>query len=105
MYFDAETMELDRIMYRKNETDDDSKPATNSTSTAKDDAKDEKDDMFNPFTLYAPQPVTSRKFTAKDMNFHRVHCKKATQAQQNKIDHYIKRIIDMYRNHIKNKKG
>ena len=79
-------MALDRIMYRKNDT-------TNSSST------DTSDDMFSPFVLYAPQPVTPMTFTAEDMMFKNVNCKKATEADQNKVDHYIKRIVQMAKDH------
>ena len=53
-YFDAETMQLDRIMYRKNDSSDASK--TDSASSDQDEASPSTstEDMFNPFTLYAP---------------------------------------------------
>ena len=71
-YFHTGTMDLDRLIVRAN--------SLNITS---------------PFTLYANQPVTPAVFTAKDMEFPNVECKKATNTEQEKLDNYVMRFLDL----------
>ena len=71
-YFHTETMELDRLVVRANTLN-----------------------ITEPFTLYASQPVTGKKFEKNDMEFKGVRCTKATKLDQEKLDHYIQRIIDL----------
>lgn len=35
------------------------------------------------------------------MKFKNTICKKATEAEQNKVEHYVKRIAELIKNHIK----
>merc|ERR1712147_259593 len=58
-YFQAGTMELDRLIVRANSLN-----------------------ITQPFTLYASQPVTATKFEPSDMEFKGVRCTKATQLDQ-----------------------
>ena len=51
--------------------------------------------ITSPFTLYASQPVTPAKFEASDMEFKGVTCVKATEAEQDKLNHYVNRIIEL----------
>ena len=71
-YFHEDTMNLDKLIVRAN--------SLNITS---------------PFTLYASQPVRAAKFQPEDMEFKGVRCLKATQTEQEKLNHYVKRIFDL----------
>ena len=71
-YFHADSMDLDRLIVRAN--------SLNITS---------------PFTLYASQPVTPREFTPEDMEFKGVDCAKATPEEQQKLDGYVVRFLDL----------
>ena len=51
--------------------------------------------ITSPFTLYASQPVTPREFTPEDMEFKGVDCAKATQEEQQKLDGYVVRFLDL----------
>ena len=57
-YFHTDTMNLDRLIVRANSLN-----------------------ITEPFTLYASQPVTERKFTPSDMEFKGVNCTKATKEE------------------------
>ena len=53
-YFDAETMALDRIMYRKNDTTSMKNQTSVEGELKQETVAVSPEDMFNPFTLYAP---------------------------------------------------
>ena len=72
MYFHTESMDLDRLIVRAN--------SLNITS---------------PFTLYANQPVTASAFNSSDMEFNNVECKAATPTEQQKLDNYVIRFLDL----------
>lgn len=127
-YFDAETMDLDRFVYRDNrppsddeEDFDDEKDfdaddfvvdpkdthisdlingvdrKTKDQRQKEEDKKDDSDQLKGPrhyIPIYAPQPITKMKFSPEDMEFKNVDCIQATEAEQNKLYHYVQRIID-----------
>lgn len=79
-YFEADTMHLDRLV-----------------------VKAESLNINSPFVLYASQPVTPRNFSKEDMDFQGVSCLKATDSEQGKLDHYVKRIVELAMPVVKSK--
>ena len=71
-YFHQESMNLDRLILRANSLN-----------------------ISEPINLYATQPVTATSFKAEDMEFKGVNCKKATDAEQDKLNHYVNRIVEI----------
>ena len=51
--------------------------------------------MTSPFTLYANQPVTASVFNSSDMEFKDANCKPATPTEQQKLDNYVIRFLDL----------
>ena len=72
MYFQPETMELDRIIIK-------------ATSL----------NINEPFTIYATQPVTEAEFKEGDLDFEGVNCLQATETEQNKLNSYVTRIFEL----------
>lgn len=108
-YFEAETMELDRLVYRDNRepykdndntyefSDDDADSSSSDISdlingvdnksynqSNKIDADGEEVPDHEPrhlFTLWAPQPITKMKFTPEDMQFQNIDCNLASELE------------------------
>lgn len=72
VYFHPGSMDLDRIVVQANSLN-----------------------ITRPFALYASQPVTATTFKKEDMEFKGVRCIKATQEEQEKLAHYVNRIIEL----------
>ena len=57
------------------------------------------DKLLRPFTIFASQPITPKKFKKEDIEFTEVSCKKATEEQQGKLKHYLNRAIEIMTKH------
>ena len=71
-YFHEDSMDLDRLIVRANSLN-----------------------ISNPINLYATQPVTATTFKADDMEFKGVNCKKASESEQEKLNQYVNRIVEI----------
>ena len=72
MYFNEETMDLNKIVMKANSLN-----------------------ITNPLTLFASQPVTETKLDKDQMSFPNVTCKKVSDSEQEKLNHYVKRIYEL----------
>ena len=50
--------------------------------------------ITDPFKLYAAKPIKEQDLTINDMSFN-VECKKATDDDQTKLNHYVQRIFEL----------
>lgn len=53
--------------------------------------------ITDPFKLYATKPIKEQKWTLDDMKFEPL-CEKATEDDQNKLNHYVQRIFELVTN-------
>jgi hypothetical protein len=72
MYFKQDSMDLNKIVMRAN--------SLNITS---------------PLSLSASMPVTPAKFDSQDMSFKNVVCNKATEKEQERLNHYVNRVYEL----------
>ena len=51
--------------------------------------------ITNQILIHAVQPFTERYFAPNELDFKGVKCTNATQPEQDKLNHYIDRIVDI----------
>jgi hypothetical protein len=72
MLFDKKTMDLKEIRVQSNSLN-----------------------ITNTLVLHAVQPITPVYFNTTDLLFKNIECAKATPEDQQKLNHYVERIIDI----------
>ena len=51
--------------------------------------------ITNQILIHAVQPVTERYFAPNDLDFKGVTCTNATQSDQDRLNYYVDRIVDI----------
>jgi hypothetical protein len=72
VYFEKETMNLKEVKVRANSIN-----------------------ITNTLVLHAVQPITEVYFDKNDLDFKNIECLKATPEDQQKLNHYVERILDI----------